>query len=79
MSEIDERAVERAALSRVKEMSEKMRGMVDKFNDAISALERIANSVTAPDADLRAIAKKALAEMGCGDLVKTTGPWSGRS
>jgi hypothetical protein len=48
----------------------------DALNDAIQALEQIANSLTAPDADLRAIAQKALIEIGCGSLVKTTGPWA---
>ena len=69
MPEIDKRAAENSRRGE----------MVDKLNGAIQALDQIANSATAPDADLRAIAKKALAEMGCGDLVKTTGPWSGRS
>jgi hypothetical protein len=50
--------------------------ITDVLNDAIQGLEQIANSLTAPDADLRAIAKKALIKMGCGDLVKTTGPWA---
>ena len=67
MPEIEKRAAENRS---------RMVEIVDKLNDAISALERIANSVTAPNADLRAIAKKALAEMGFGGLLKTTGPWA---
>jgi hypothetical protein len=50
--------------------------ITDVLNDAIQALEQIANSLTAPDADLRAIAKKALIKIGHGNLVKTTGPWA---
>ena len=46
-------------------------GIVDKLNDAIHALVQIAN-ITDPDADLRAIARKALEEMGAGNLVNPT-------
>jgi len=42
----------------------------DAYNDALAALAKIANS-TIPGADFQAIAREALTEIGCDNLIRT--------